>query len=83
METKALKLRPVKRLFEHLLATNRLLINPTEGLVETSRKNRKIPPVLTVQEVRDLMQQPNLSLQDADPQPGHHGGPLFHRHPLK
>ena len=60
-ETKALKLRPVKRLFEHLLATNRLLINPTEGLVETCRKNRKILPVLTVQEVRDLMQQPNLS----------------------
>lgn len=63
METKALKLRPVKRLFEHLLATNRLLINPTEGLVETCRKNRKILPVLTVQEVLALMQQPNLSFR--------------------
>ena len=62
-ETKALKLRPVKRLFEHLLATNRLLINPTEGLVETCRKNRKIPPVLTVQEVLTLIQQPNLSFR--------------------
>ncbi len=63
METKALKLRPVKRLFEHLLATNRLLINPTEGLVETCRKNRKIPQVLTVAEVQKLMQQPNLSFR--------------------
>jgi integrase/recombinase XerD len=61
VETKALKLRPVKRLFEHLLASNRLLINPTEGLVETCRKNRKIPPVLTRAEVRELMRQPNLS----------------------
>jgi integrase/recombinase XerD len=61
LETKALKLRPVKRLFEHLLATNRLLVNPAEGLVETCRKNRKIPPVLTVAEVLALMQQPNLS----------------------
>lgn len=61
LETKALKLRPVKRLFEHLLATNRLLVNPAEGLVETCRKNRRIPPVLTVAEVRELLLQPNLS----------------------
>ncbi len=63
METKALKLRPVKRLFEYLLKENRLLINPTEGLVETCRKNRKIPHVLTVGEVKELMQQPNLSFR--------------------
>lgn len=61
METKALKLRPVKRLFEHLIATNRLLINPAEGIKETCRKNRKMGPVLTVKEVRKLMEQPNLS----------------------
>lgn len=63
LETKALKLRPVKRLFEHLLATNRLLVNPAEGLVETCRKNRKIQPVLTVAEVRELLLQPNLSFR--------------------
>jgi integrase/recombinase XerD len=63
METKALKLRPVKRLFEYLLHNNRLLINPTEGLVETCRKNRKIPQVLTVAEVQKLLQQPNLSFR--------------------
>ena len=61
METKALKLRPVKRLFEHLTATNRLLINPAEGIQETCRKNRKIGVVLTVPEVQKLMEQPNLS----------------------
>jgi integrase/recombinase XerD len=63
METKALKIRPVKRLFEHLVATHRLLINPCEGIVETCRKHRKIGPVLTVEEVKTLMDQPNLSLK--------------------
>lgn len=58
-ETKALKLRPVKRLFEDLFTTNRLLINPTEGLVETCRKNRKIQPILTVDEMARLLRQPN------------------------
>lgn len=63
METKALRLRPVKRLFEHLVATHKLLINPAEGVVETCRKHRKIPPVLTLDEVRRLMTQPDLSLK--------------------
>jgi integrase/recombinase XerD len=62
-ETKALKIRPVKRLFEHLTQTHKLLINPTEGIVETCRKHRKIGPVLTVEEVKKLMDQPNLSLK--------------------
>jgi integrase/recombinase XerD len=62
-ETKALKIRPVKRLFEHLVATHKLLINPCEGIVETCRKHRKIGPVLTVEEVKTLMDQPNLSLR--------------------
>jgi integrase/recombinase XerD len=63
METKALKIRPVKRLFEHLVTTHKLLINPCEGIVETCRKHRKIGPVLTVEEVKLLMDQPNLSLK--------------------
>jgi integrase/recombinase XerD len=63
MESKALKIRPVKRLFEHLEDTHRLLINPTEGIVETCRKHRKIGPVLTAKEVKQLMDQPNLSLR--------------------
>lgn len=63
IESKALHIRPVKRLFEHLLASNRLLIDPTEGIVETHRKGRKLAPVLTVAEMQTLLQQPNLSLR--------------------
>ncbi|MGB5987658.1 MAG: tyrosine-type recombinase/integrase [Desulfobacterales bacterium] len=62
-ESKALRLRPVKRLFEYLVSAHKLLINPAEGLVETSRKNRKIGPVLTIEEVKKLLKQPNLSLR--------------------
>ena len=61
IESKALKIRPVKRLFEYLVETHRLLINPTEGIVETIRKNRKIGTVLTLDEVKRLFEQPNLS----------------------
>jgi integrase/recombinase XerD len=60
-ETKALYLRPVKRLFEYLVETNHLLINPAEGLVETNRKNRKLAPVLSSDQVKRLLDQPNLS----------------------
>ena len=63
MESKALKLRPVKRLFEHLVATHKLLINPAEGIVETCRRHRKIGPVLSRKEVKKLMDQPNLSFK--------------------
>jgi integrase/recombinase XerD len=62
-ESKALKLRPVKRLFEHLVAAHKLLINPAEDLVETCRKHRRIGTVLTVTEVEKLLAQPNLSLR--------------------
>ncbi|MCF6247114.1 MAG: tyrosine-type recombinase/integrase [Desulfobacula sp.] len=61
METKALKIRAVKRLFENLEQTHRLLVNPTEGIVETCRKNRKPGPVLTQAQVKRLLQQPDLS----------------------
>jgi site-specific recombinase XerD len=63
METKALKIRAVKRLFENLEETHKLLVNPCEGIVETCRKNRKIGPVLTMAEVKRLLSQPNLSLK--------------------
>ena len=61
-ETKALRIRPVKRLFEHLTNKQQLLINPAEGLVEISRKRKKIGPTLTQAEMKKLMQQPNMSL---------------------
>jgi integrase/recombinase XerD len=61
METKAQKLRAVKRLFEYLNASHQLLLNPAEGIVETCRKGRKLGPVLSVAEVQRLLAQPNLS----------------------
>jgi integrase/recombinase XerD len=61
METKAIKIRAVKRLFEHLEQTHQLLVNPTEGIVETCRKNRKPGPTLTQAQAKRLMQQPDLS----------------------
>ncbi len=61
METKALMIRPVKRLFEYLTENNQLLLNPTEGIVETCRKNRKIGPTLTQEEMKKLLEQPNMS----------------------
>lgn len=54
-ESKALKIRPVKRLFEYLIASNLLLINPAEGIVETCRKNRNPGYVLTDDEIRKIM----------------------------
>ena len=63
METKALRIRPVKRLFEYLVGSHRLLIDPTEGIVETNRRHRKLSPVLTVDEMKRILLQPNLSLR--------------------
>lgn len=60
-ETRALYLRPVKRLFEYLVESNRLLINPACGIVEIDRKNRKLAPVLSQSQVRRILEQPNLS----------------------
>jgi integrase/recombinase XerD len=63
LETKALRIRPVKRLFEHLTNSNQLLINPAEGIIETNRREKKIGPTLTQEEVKKLLQQPNMSLR--------------------
>lgn len=62
-ETRGLRIRPVKRFFGYLLETHRLLIDPTEGIVEVTRKGRKMPPVLTIDEMKKLLEQPNLSLR--------------------
>lgn len=62
-ETQGLRIRPVKRLFGYLLETHQLLIDPTEKIVEVTRKGRKMPPVLTIDEMKKLLDQPNLSLR--------------------
>jgi site-specific recombinase XerD len=59
-ESKALKLRPVKRLFEHLVESNRLLLNPAAGIVELTRRPRKVGPVLTVGQVKRLLAQADM-----------------------
>jgi integrase/recombinase XerD len=63
MESKALKIRPVKRLFEHLVDTHRLLLSPAEGIVETCRRHRRVGPVLTRAEVKMLLAQPKVHLK--------------------
>jgi integrase/recombinase XerD len=55
LETKGLRLRSVKRLFEHLVREGSLLINPTEGVREVSRKFKLPRPVLSVNEVARLI----------------------------
>jgi len=62
-ETKGMRIRPVKRLFGWLLETHQFLIDPTENIKETNRKNHTLPPVLTVEEMQQLLKQPNLSLK--------------------
>ncbi len=62
-ETKATKLRAVKRLFEHLIDENLLLINPSEGMAEICRRNRLPGEVLSKEEMKALMGQPNTSLR--------------------
>lgn len=63
MESKALKIRPVKRLFEHLVDTHRLLMSPAEGIVETCRRHRRMGSVLTRREIKALLAQPKVHLK--------------------
>jgi integrase/recombinase XerD len=60
-QTKAVYIRSVKRLFEELVKTNQLLINPAEGLVEIRRAHDKLLPVLSQAQVKRILEQPNLS----------------------
>jgi site-specific recombinase XerD len=61
-DTRAVKIRAVKRLFEYLMDGHKLLINPTEGIIETNIRRRKMGTVLTIEEMKRLLAQPNLSL---------------------
>lgn len=62
VETRAIKIRSVKRLFEYLVDRNQLLINPTEGVIAVPGEKRKIGTVLTMEEMNTLLLQPNLSV---------------------
>ena len=61
-ESKAMRIRPVKRLFEYLTNNNFLLINPTEGIIETHRREKVIGLTYTQAEIKKLLEQPNMSL---------------------
>jgi site-specific recombinase XerD len=62
LETQALRIRAVKRLFNHLVDQSIILLDPTEGIQEVSRKEKLPRPILTKKEIDKLMAAPNLSL---------------------
>jgi len=63
VETKATKIRAVKRLFEYLTDRSQLLINPCDGIIETCRDKKALGAVLTQQQMQNVLQQPNMSLR--------------------
>jgi integrase/recombinase XerD len=62
LPTQALRIRAVKRLYEHLMHENQLLINPSARITETPIGSRLPKVLLTPEEVNKILHQPNLSL---------------------
>jgi integrase/recombinase XerD len=60
-ETQAIRLRAVKRLYEYLVDTGRLVVNPTEGIREVSRREALPRPVLSLDEMTRLMAAPDTA----------------------
>jgi site-specific recombinase XerD len=61
-ETQALRLRALKRLYGHLVDQGQLLLDPTEGIQEVSRREALPRPILTHAEIDKLLKAPNTSL---------------------
>ncbi len=61
-ETQALRIRAVKRLFNHLVDQTIILLDPTEGIQEVSRREKLPRPILSKKEIDKLLIAPNLSL---------------------
>lgn len=61
IETKALRLRAVKRLFDYLTASGKLLVHPAEHIVELRCKDRLPAAVLTVKQVAKLLAAPDTN----------------------
>jgi len=59
--TKAVRIRLVKMLFEYLTDRNRLLVSPAEGIVSRVKENKKIGTVMTREEVKRLLAQPDIT----------------------
>lgn len=60
-ETQALRVRAVKRLYGHLVEQGHLLLDPTEGIQEISRRQSLPRPVLTESEMKKLLAAPQTS----------------------
>jgi integrase/recombinase XerD len=60
-ETQALRIRAVKRLYGHLVAQGHLLLDPTEGIQEISRRQALPKPILSESEMNRLLAAPNVS----------------------
>ncbi|MHB8623377.1 MAG: tyrosine-type recombinase/integrase [Sulfuricaulis sp.] len=61
IETQALRLRAVKRLFDHLTASGQLLLHPAEHIIEIRRRDRIPKAVLSVKQVTQLLAAPNTT----------------------
>jgi integrase/recombinase XerD len=59
-ETQALRIRAVKRLYGYLVEEGHLLLDPTEGLQEISRRNALPKPVLSLMEMKALLAAPDV-----------------------
>lgn len=60
-ETQALRIRAVKRLYGHLVAQGHLLLDPTEGIQEISRRQALPKPILSTTEMTRLLAAPDVS----------------------
>ncbi len=60
-ETQALRIRAVKRLYAYLVTQGHLLLDPTEGIQEISRRQALPKPILSTSEMMRLLDAPNVS----------------------
>jgi integrase/recombinase XerD len=60
-ETQALRIRAVKRLYGYLVEQGHLLLDPTEGLQEISRRHTLPRPVLSLAEMKRLLAAPDIA----------------------
>lgn len=61
-DTVSVKLRAVKRFFEYLEESGTILINPAEHIKEPKKETRLPRAVLTQDEAKKILDQPNLSM---------------------
>ncbi len=58
--TISLKIRSIKRFFEFLEQANIIFIDPAEFITEPKKQACRIKPTLTLKQVRNMLDQPNL-----------------------